>query len=494
MEKPMAPDERDRMFDKALARHLRSATPAREEAGMPGVSASQSSPCPDPETLAAYHERSLFPQQLNSLKEHIVGCANCQTVLAHLEMTDEIPLQAAEEEQVFAQTVAAPAAAVSSQSQAPSPKASRWKSRRTRLLRGARWQWLAPAGAIAAGLLVWIAFRENRPLPLPLLSESESKMAKNEAPPPVPSGATRAPQSPTPAKPSVALARPESSTGKPAIATGARVASQAAKQTQTLSGAAGAGSADSQSDDELRARNDRQRDALADQLTTTTRTDRDAKNLPDASLKKQEASSRAANVQTELAPIQNSQAQNQSTNYAQQRITGPNPSTPAQVPKAKTTAAPTPAPSAPSQPGAVGGVAPSYSDSLSMKVAHAISDPRLISPPGSGLLWRAGRRGLIEFSKDGGSSWSRQTSGVLADLLAGSAPSVQVCWIVGQAGAVLRTIDGGAHWKAVAPPLIEDLGGIRAMDALHATIWNARGTKSFETSDGGLTWKAIPNP
>src|SRR5260370_13870828 len=96
------PDGRERSFDKALARHLRSAAPAGQAAGMPGELASQGGACPDPETLAAYHERSLLPEQLNSLKEHIVGCANCQTVLAHLEPTDEIPLQAPEEDQLFA--------------------------------------------------------------------------------------------------------------------------------------------------------------------------------------------------------------------------------------------------------------------------------------------------------------------------------------------------------------------------------------------------------
>jgi hypothetical protein len=35
---------------------------------------------------------------------------------------------------------------------------------------------------------------------------------------------------------------------------------------------------------------------------------------------------------------------------------------------------------------------------------------------------------------------------------------------------------------------------VQATDALHATIWNARHTKSFETSDGGLTWKLTGNP
>src|SRR5260370_22685096 len=102
MEKSMAADERDRSFDRALARHLRSAAPAGEAARMPDVHASQSGACPDSETLAAYHERSLLPEQLNSLKEHLVGCAHCQAILAQLEATDEISLQAFEQEEVVA--------------------------------------------------------------------------------------------------------------------------------------------------------------------------------------------------------------------------------------------------------------------------------------------------------------------------------------------------------------------------------------------------------
>jgi hypothetical protein len=175
----MAPDERDRSFDKALARHLRSAAPAGQAAEIPGAFASQGGACPDPETLAAYHERSLLPEQLNSLKEHLVGCANCQTVLAHLETTDEIPLQAAQEGQVSAQTSSARVVSASSQTQAPS-EALPVKSRRARLLRGARWQWLAPAGAIAAGLLVWIALHEHQPLH-PALSEGKHRGTKPRA-------------------------------------------------------------------------------------------------------------------------------------------------------------------------------------------------------------------------------------------------------------------------------------------------------------------------
>ena len=490
----MAPEERDRIFDKALARHLRSAAPVGEAAGIPGVSASQPSGCPDPETLAAYHERSLLPEQLNSLKEHIVGCANCQTVLAHLETTDEIPLQAAQEAQVISQTAATPIASASSKFQAPSPEARARKPRRVLLLRGARWQWLAPAGAIAAGLLVWIALHENQPLPLPSLSDRESKMAKNQEPPaPIPSGAIRAPQSSAPAKPSVALTRPPSSVGEYAVSNG-RVASDAAKQSPALSGAAGTRPANALGDREFRARKDDARDESADQLTAANRADLDAKNLPESLQKKEEAPAQAAKLQAEIVQLQNAQTQNQINNYVSPKVSGPSPLNQADSSrKAKSTAAPAPAAPSP-QPAEIGGALSSYTDTGSLIVARSISNAHLFSSPGSNAIWRVGRGGLIEFSKDGGSSWSPQTSGVRSDLLTGSAPSNQVCWIVGRAGAVLLTIDSGAHWKTVSSPLAEDLGGVRATDALHATIWNARSTKSFETSDGGLTWKPVPNP
>src|ERR1700694_4267438 len=102
MEKPMAPDERDRRFDTALARHLRSAAPVGEAPRCPPVPASQGGSCPDSEALAAYHERSLLPEELNSWKEHIVGCANCQNILAQLDATDEVSLPAAEREELLA--------------------------------------------------------------------------------------------------------------------------------------------------------------------------------------------------------------------------------------------------------------------------------------------------------------------------------------------------------------------------------------------------------
>src|SRR4030088_3266387 len=76
----MPSDDRERSFDNALGRHLRADT----SAGAPRRT------CCDAETLAAYHERLLAPQQMASLKTHVTDCERCQQILAHLEATDEI--------------------------------------------------------------------------------------------------------------------------------------------------------------------------------------------------------------------------------------------------------------------------------------------------------------------------------------------------------------------------------------------------------------------
>jgi hypothetical protein len=60
----MPSEDRDQLFEKALARHLRD-----EAAGGSG--------CLDAETLAAYHERLLSTEVMAEAKEHLVDCARC---------------------------------------------------------------------------------------------------------------------------------------------------------------------------------------------------------------------------------------------------------------------------------------------------------------------------------------------------------------------------------------------------------------------------------
>ena len=486
----MASDERDRRFDKALSRHLRSVAPSGEAAKSAGDAAFERGSCLDLETLAAYHERSLLAEEMNSCKEHIVGCAQCQSILAHLEASDAIPLHAQLQE-VTPALQETMSAASGKRPSAAHPQ-TLIKTRASRLSTGVRWKWLAPAGAIAAGLLVWIALHENQPLTLH--NTNEVKVA-----------ARQEPASPPSATPPAVVQDSSSPSAKNVPAKG----QSAADEIASVSPRAELGATDlrhqkqdyrarvsppqSMGDKESGARKDTARDATADTLTAAAHTDLDAKSAPVAGREKAELQ---AQEQAPNAQIQNqnqSQTQNQAQNQNQNAIIT------SRAPghglvgheenekKLMKSAPPAPAPAA-----ASGGVS-AYNDTTSMERVM-LSNPRLISPPGSSVIWRAGRAGLLEFSSDSGASWSRQTSGVLVDLVTGMALSDKVCWIVGRVGAILLTTDGGAHWQLIHSPLSEDLGGVRASDALHAAIWNARNTKSFETNDGGLTWKPVPNP
>ena len=78
----MPRDDREQNFDKALARHLGS------------TSAAQGNDCLDAETLAAYHERLLDPEEMAQHKAHIASCERCQEILAQLEATDPILVEA----------------------------------------------------------------------------------------------------------------------------------------------------------------------------------------------------------------------------------------------------------------------------------------------------------------------------------------------------------------------------------------------------------------
>ena len=121
-------DDRERSFENALARHLR---PDAQHAG-----------CSDPETLAAYHEQSLAPEYMASMQAHLSDCPRCQQILAQLQATDEIPLPAV--------NLAQPKTAA--------------VQRGIRIIPGRKptlWRWVAPVGALAAGLLVWVTAHES---------------------------------------------------------------------------------------------------------------------------------------------------------------------------------------------------------------------------------------------------------------------------------------------------------------------------------------------
>jgi len=129
----------------------------------------------------------------------------------------------------------------------------------------------------------------------------------------------------------------------------------------------------------------------------------------------------------------------------------------------------------------------------SLELLVASPDFRSVASPDGKSVWKFGEAGQILRSTSGGKEWASQVSGVTVKLLSAAAPSAKVCWVAGASGTLLRTADGGEHWQQVSVPIGGDLGGVHASDAKHASISDAANRVSYETSDGGRTWKRIAN-
>src|SRR5215813_11297124 len=166
----MALEDRDRNFEKAVARQVRANAPETFD-------------CPDAETLAAYHERMLSPEEMAAHKSHIAGCPHCQDILATLEVTEAIPVQVEENEKAYAKGAlqavsavpAAPALSNTTEVSAPSKRGHVAKMPKRKVyLRS-----VVPAGAIAAGLFIWISMNTSRNVSRPAQSPAPVEIAEN---------------------------------------------------------------------------------------------------------------------------------------------------------------------------------------------------------------------------------------------------------------------------------------------------------------------------
>jgi hypothetical protein len=135
-------------------------------------------------------------------------------------------------------------------------------------------------------------------------------------------------------------------------------------------------------------------------------------------------------------------------------------------------------------------------DSLMMKqgVSNKLAESAgslkgLILTPDNRVFWKLLPAGTVQLTTDGGKDWKSLETGANEQLTAGFAPSAKVCWIAGNAGTLVLTKDRGDHWTKISTPIAGDLGGVHAVDAKHASIWDINRHTSYETSDGGATWK-----
>jgi hypothetical protein len=486
----MPRDDRDRSFEEALARNLRVNPPA------------QAAACPDGEVLAAYHERSLAPEHLISWKEHIARCSRCQEVLAQLEATDEIPLGMSREEHQSHNVVAMkqPDLAESAQAaaQAPLDVQPRTVAARRASHRAANWRWLAPAGALAAGLLVWVAVHET-PTP-PLGVTRKQQQAATPAPSTRPASPVQQPQ-------------PEASRGdKTEFAKPERVREAPSKSLQAASSEMADSPKSENKTQDLPPTNGRAVAGL--QALAPPLSDGRAAPNRDRSLKERAAPVQPAANEAEIAAQTRAEAKNlqkQDDAFAAAPASPSPAAAPTAVPessanavtleetpkvaasakrKASSAAAGTPA--AQQGPLVVGALSQSAEAPEVLRLARGQS-PASVSAPDGKVAWRLGTAGIVEYSSDAGSTWTIQATNVVADLTAGSAPSAKVCWVVGRGGTILRTTDGGTHWSKVPSPVTDDLAAVFAVNAQQASVSTASSHKTYKTMDAGLTWNPLPN-
>ena len=451
--------------------------------------------CPDPEILAAYHEHALSSGELSLWKEHVVACSRCQFVLAQLAATEKITLDA-------------------SPAQDPLLIRERASSRKERSLdsrssngerRSPSWRWvlLIPAGAIAAGLVAFISLRE--PKPLPVSSSSPVEVAENRPASPVSPEAKPAVVAPSgPKEKEQAAAAPPAATGgaiSPARDTQAKEPQKDVQLTQRASNqlaAASHGPALS-----LQKQQQQQQEFSRIVVGAAAGSDQkklDAHGAPAVAGKAREALAQPAAPSPPPPPPPSEPSfldERAAATPSPSRVS-PAPAAPSSnVAVAKDKSANADAVSSMSETVEVSAEPKTPAQAKAMLRVAALQNPRVFVAPDGKHLWRLGPAGSLERSKDEGTKWKAQLSGVNADLLAGSAPSAQVAWVVGNSGTILRTTDGGAHWTKLDSPVTNDLTGVRATDAFHASIWFVADqqtgvTKTYETTDGGATWSPIP--
>ena len=578
------PEDRDQLFEKALARHLRA-----ESAG--------ESLCPDPETLAAYHERMLSPEELASAKSHIVSCARCQKILAQLEATQELNgLQEAAELVPAADTIMA-ASAPSQARREPAPQSPRDRSASPAKVapipqrRYSSLRYVAPAGAIAAALLIWIGARQSGMKTMAPASSVQVAENRQQAPasparddakeysPPKEAEKQKAesrsadhlnemaPRSPAVSVPQPSLldeekdsaaagkleqrdkklspnfgysAQNRSSLGGPSAAAAQAQANNALQRgDQAVVGGApqivepvptapDLDKAAPQKNQPAPARKSAGAAGLAKAAPAPpppatlppapkslparlrgTVTDPSGAAVPGASVELKSANgARIAATSTDTSgsysfadvAAGNYELQLQSPGFKTDSLTGLNVAPGDNVMNARLEIG------AASETVEVTAAAPVLNTQAAemtttrarkgrdlQALLLASSSLQTVASPGGNSLWKFGETGQIFHSKNAGKEWTPQASGVSVRLLAASAPSAKVCWIAGAAGTLLLTTDGGKHWQRITVPLTADLGGVHASDARHASIRDASNRKSYETSDGGKTWKQSAN-
>jgi hypothetical protein len=469
----MPTDDREQQFERALARHLSSASP--------------DSACPDAETLAAYQERTLSLEETTRWKDHIAACPRCQEILALVEQTENLHAEEWEPQNLpvpleltaLPKTLRALGASVHPDRGASTASPIAAAATPIDKVSARPWRWIVPIGALAASVIVWIGVQEihmqhnssipavqvaqNRPeAQAPTASHGTADELKKAAPPARKLDQEIRDQKTAPSAAPKRVVPPERIESAENLNAPPPPSFEGAFTTQKDAEMAAAPKAAAPPPAAPRPRAAAK--ALAREMPVPTTADSNAPaGAVGGALGGRVENSPAKEKQQEKVPAMSQTVTVESSAAAVDTTSN----------SALTTSSTD-----------LQGNARHVTNLLEM----AVTDHRLIVAPGEKHAWRVGEAGKIEHSTDGGKTWKLQKSGVASDLTAGSATADKVCWIVGKAGIVLLTTDGGKHWRQISTPITEDLGGIHSSDPLHAAIWDVPNRKSYETSDGGATW------
>jgi hypothetical protein len=428
---------RDRASAELLRRTLASAGSVAE-------------PCPDPEILAAYAERSLDADETAHYELHFAQCATCRDQLA---------------------------AMVRAAAPAPRPPRISWI-----------WNWgwiaLAPVTAVLLIAALFIARQSRRESPsvaqlqpLVAISPSDEPKADSAAPP---SGAPHQPHSSETAENRIARAAHANPAGAPNAEARPAAPDKADVTAVTKSESSAAEVTTAPAETNLNERS-------ISNLPTAARNYIDLKNLSpspaappqpgkDADDRNRDhvrAQPQAVTVESDVATgttqasPQDSLADNSASNAGGAVPSARNPAT-----THSTFAA-----------GAVN----------QMVVVEAPLDRSartLVQSPDPEVLWRISGGRYVERSADSGATWHTQWTNASAHVVAGSAPSADTCWLVGDGGIVLLSTDA-RRWHTITPPEADDFTAVSASDAESATITTKDG-RQFKTRDGGKHWTPAP--
>lgn len=522
----MALDDRERNFEKALAQQLR----ADGGAGLV---------CPDAETLAAYHERMLSAEEMGSLKSHIAACPSCQEVLSTLEVTEAIPVGEEDSEKTLAGRALVSLSAVHAAPMfsKPADLAAPAKSSAVREISKPYRKWVVPAGAIAAGLLIWVTMNEswNRPkltkqsVPAVEIAQNDKELRQSEVM--VPSAADkRAEQQAKPAEKTLAAenerAKQSSDRTELDLESGklGRTRANSANayphgptmmQNQAQNQIQNNGNLNQSQAYEFRGQNQQSATTVAPRANAPVRSETKsqvaaaapppaptAANGPGDGVDRKDAPVGSVSETVEISgapavsPDKNKEeitareadklAANGRSYQDLQKVGGIAGTAPATAAKEKKAAEAGRKQSKKADTGLIAGA-------MTSRTLRDVDEFRLsvVRTKDAKVFWVISQEGEVFRSEDGGKSSRKQEIGAGIKAIAGSATDAKIFWILADKEIVVRTADGGQHWATANVPAGLPFATITALDATHAIVSDVSGKISYSTSDGGTTWNVM---